>query len=168
VILEPFINQLHDDESAPGYLQQDGATAHSTRTTITMLREFFDNRLINRNTENIWPPRFCDLTPFLWSYLLCSQFTRLMPGFWNGPITNWPVKSDVAIETVESNQSHYRIFIFIGELTNWPDKIVSRNRAIMLRITAKLNEINSNPGMLQKSFVKLGLEQHGEHFHHLL
>jgi hypothetical protein len=28
-----------------------------------MLREFFDNRLINRNTENIWPPRFSDLTP---------------------------------------------------------------------------------------------------------
>jgi hypothetical protein len=63
VILEPFINQLHDDESALGYFQQDGATAHSTRTTITMLREFFDNRLINRNTENIWPPRFSDLTP---------------------------------------------------------------------------------------------------------
>jgi hypothetical protein len=40
-----------------------------------------------------------------------------MPGFWNGAITNWTVKSRVAIETLESNQSHYRIFVFIGELT---------------------------------------------------
>jgi hypothetical protein len=53
-----------------------------------------------------------------------------MPGFWNGAITNWPVKSSVAVETLESNQSHYMIFVFIGELTNWPDKIVSRNRAL--------------------------------------
>jgi hypothetical protein len=76
VILETFINQLHD-ESALGYFQQDGATAHSTRTTITMLGKFFDNRLICRNTENIWPPRSCDLTPadfFLWPHLKNSIF----------------------------------------------------------------------------------------------
>jgi hypothetical protein len=53
-----------------------------------------------------------------------------MPGFWNGAIINLPVKSSVAIETLESNQSHYRIFVFIGELTNWPNKIVSRNRSL--------------------------------------
>jgi hypothetical protein len=40
-----------------------------------------------------------------------------------GAIINWPVKSSVAIET------HCIIFVFTGELTNWPDKIVSRNRA---------------------------------------
>jgi hypothetical protein len=53
-----------------------------------------------------------------------TKVTRLMSGFWNGAITNWPVKSSVAIETLESNQSHYMIFVFIGELTNWSDKIV--------------------------------------------
>jgi hypothetical protein len=52
-----------------------------------------------------------------------------MPGFWNGAITNWPVKSSFAIERLETNQSYYMIFVFTGELTNWPDKIVSRNRA---------------------------------------
>jgi hypothetical protein len=39
-----------------------------------------------------------------------------MPGLCNGAITNWPVKSSVAIETLESNQSHYVISVFIGEL----------------------------------------------------
>jgi hypothetical protein len=53
--------------------------------------------------------------------------TFLMPGFWNGEITNWAVKSSVAIETLESNQSHY--ITLIVELTNWLGlgKIVSRN-----------------------------------------
>ena len=31
-----------------GYFQQDGATAHSARTEIAMLREFFDNQFISR------------------------------------------------------------------------------------------------------------------------
>jgi hypothetical protein len=37
--------------------------------------------------------------------------TFLMPGFWNGEITNWAVKSSVAvaIETLESNQSHLHL-----------------------------------------------------------
>jgi hypothetical protein len=63
VILEPFINHLHDDESVLGYFQQNGATAHSARTTIAMLQEFFYNRLISRITENIWPSKSYDLTP---------------------------------------------------------------------------------------------------------
>jgi hypothetical protein len=54
-----------------------------------------------------------------------------MPGFWNGPITNCLVKSSVAIETLESNQSQCMIFLFIGELTNWPVKFVSRNRPLV-------------------------------------
>jgi hypothetical protein len=42
----------------------------------------------------------------------------LMPGFSNGAIINWPVKSSGAVKTLESNQSHYMIFVIIGELTD--------------------------------------------------
>ncbi|XP_063919174.1 uncharacterized protein LOC135134425 [Zophobas morio] len=71
-ILGPFIRELHDDELAFGFFQQDGATAHTAQITIATLREFFDQRVIGRNTEHIWPPRSCDLTPadfFLWPHL---------------------------------------------------------------------------------------------------
>jgi hypothetical protein len=53
-----------------------------------------------------------------------------------------PVKSSVAMETRESNQSLYRIFVFIGELTNWPDKIVSRNRAYIKQTYLTYSFIN--------------------------
>jgi hypothetical protein len=33
-LLEPFLNELHDDELTEGYFQQDNATAHSARQTI--------------------------------------------------------------------------------------------------------------------------------------
>lgn len=69
IILEPFINELHDDELQNGYFQQDGATPHTANATITYLEEYFDNRLISRGQ---WPAHSPDLTPldfFLFGYL---------------------------------------------------------------------------------------------------
>lgn len=69
--MTPFLNQLHDDELVYGYFQQDGAT-------IDFLVEFYDNRIISRNTPNNWPPRSCDLTPcdfFLWPHNKNSIYT---------------------------------------------------------------------------------------------
>lgn len=48
-ILEPFIQQLHDDEIQYGYFQQDGATAHTAHDTIRILQEFYVDRIISRN-----------------------------------------------------------------------------------------------------------------------
>jgi hypothetical protein len=53
-ILDVFINQIHDDEVADGYFQQDGATAYTARETLHYLRQFFDDGLINRD---LWPAR---------------------------------------------------------------------------------------------------------------
>lgn len=76
-ILQPFFNELHDDELREGYFQQDGARPHCTAETLQLLRQFFDNRLISRNTEIPWPARSCDLTPCdfcLWPYIKNSIF----------------------------------------------------------------------------------------------
>jgi len=52
--------------------QQDGATCHTSKTTLDFLRKTFGNRLISRKTEFSWPPRSPDLSVcdfFLWGYL---------------------------------------------------------------------------------------------------
>ncbi|GFX15195.1 transposable element Tc3 transposase [Trichonephila clavipes] len=49
--------------------QQDGATCHTARATIDILKDTFGDRLISRFGPVNWPPRSCDLTPldyFLW------------------------------------------------------------------------------------------------------
>ncbi|GFV01257.1 transposable element Tcb1 transposase [Trichonephila clavipes] len=54
------------------WFQQDGATCHTARTTIDLLKDTFGDRLISRFGPVNWPPRSCDLTPldcFLWGYV---------------------------------------------------------------------------------------------------
>ncbi|GFW09148.1 uncharacterized protein TNCV_4206311 [Trichonephila clavipes] len=50
-----------------------GATCHTARATIDLLKDTFGDRLISRFGPVNWPPRSCDLTPpdyFLWG--LCK------------------------------------------------------------------------------------------------
>ncbi|GFW68844.1 uncharacterized protein TNCV_3640571 [Trichonephila clavipes] len=52
--------------------QQDGATCHTARATIDLLKDTFSDSLISRFGPVNWPPRSCDLTPldyFLWGYV---------------------------------------------------------------------------------------------------
>ncbi|GFU64920.1 transposable element Tcb2 transposase [Trichonephila clavipes] len=54
------------------WFQQDGATCHTARAAIDLLKDTFDDRLISRFGPVNWPPRSCDLTPldyFLWGYV---------------------------------------------------------------------------------------------------
>ncbi|GFX91511.1 DUF4817 domain-containing protein [Trichonephila clavipes] len=54
------------------WFQQDGATCHTARETIDLLKDTFGDRLVSRFGPVNWPPRSCDLTPldcFLWSYV---------------------------------------------------------------------------------------------------
>ncbi|GFU78489.1 uncharacterized protein TNCV_2301011 [Trichonephila clavipes] len=54
------------------WFQQDGATCHTVRATIDLLKDMFGDRLISRFRPVNWPPRSCDLTPldyFLWGYV---------------------------------------------------------------------------------------------------
>ncbi|GFY05042.1 putative LOC100569746 [Trichonephila clavipes] len=54
------------------WFQQDGATCHTARATIDLLKYTFGDRLISRFVPVNWPPRSCDLTPldyFLLGYV---------------------------------------------------------------------------------------------------
>ncbi|GFV46419.1 transposable element Tc3 transposase [Trichonephila clavipes] len=67
------------DISLELWFQQDGATCHTARATIYLLKDTFGDRLISRFGPVNWPPRSCDLTPldyFLWGYvksLVCAD-----------------------------------------------------------------------------------------------
>ncbi|GFT67042.1 uncharacterized protein TNCV_1348741 [Trichonephila clavipes] len=54
------------------WFQQNGATCHTARATIDLLKDTFGDRLISRFGPVNWSPRSCDLTPldyFLWGYV---------------------------------------------------------------------------------------------------
>lgn len=54
------------------WFQQDGATCHTSRESMALLREKFPDNLISNRSDQNWPPRSCDLTQcdfFLWGYV---------------------------------------------------------------------------------------------------
>ncbi|GFY23749.1 uncharacterized protein TNCV_1630311 [Trichonephila clavipes] len=67
-----FIHELNNHDVQELRFQQDGATCHTARATIDLLKGTFGDRLISRFGPVNWPPRSCDLTPldyFLWGYV---------------------------------------------------------------------------------------------------
>ncbi|GFW35862.1 transposable element Tc3 transposase [Trichonephila clavipes] len=66
-----LIPELNNHDVQELWFQQDGATCHTARATIDLLKDTFGDRLISRFGPVNWPPRSCDLTPldyFLWGY----------------------------------------------------------------------------------------------------
>ncbi|GFX20089.1 histone-lysine N-methyltransferase SETMAR [Trichonephila clavipes] len=67
-----FIPELNNHDVQELGFQQDGATCHTARATIDLLKDTLGDRLISRFGPVNWPPRSCDLTPldyFLWGYV---------------------------------------------------------------------------------------------------
>ncbi|GFV32156.1 putative DD41D transposase [Trichonephila clavipes] len=72
-LITNFFNpELNNRDVQELWFQQDGATCHTARATIDLLKDTFGDRLISRFGSVNWPPRSCDLTPldyFLWGYV---------------------------------------------------------------------------------------------------
>ncbi|GFV93319.1 uncharacterized protein TNCV_3685421 [Trichonephila clavipes] len=58
-----FIPELNNHDGQELWFQQDGATCHTARATIDLLKDMFGDRLISRFGPVNWPPRSYDLTP---------------------------------------------------------------------------------------------------------
>lgn len=67
--LQPQLEELGVENF---WFQQDGATCHTARETVALLRDIFPARLLSKNGDIEWPPHSPDLTApdfFLWGYL---------------------------------------------------------------------------------------------------
>ena len=75
--LRPKLNMLHDMDNV--WFQQDGATAHTSRRAMGILREMFPGHLISLRGDIGWPARSPDLNPcdfFLWGYLKSKVYSN--------------------------------------------------------------------------------------------
>ncbi|GFW24778.1 transposase [Trichonephila clavipes] len=65
-----FIPELNNHDVHELWFQRDGATCHTARATIDLLKDTFGDRLISRFGPVNWPPRSCaPLDYFLWGYV---------------------------------------------------------------------------------------------------
>ncbi|GFT78657.1 uncharacterized protein TNCV_80581 [Trichonephila clavipes] len=78
-----FIPELNNHDVQELWFQQDGATCHTARATIDLLKDTFGDRLISRFGPVNWPPRSYDLTPLDYFFVglykvigLCGEATN--------------------------------------------------------------------------------------------
>ena len=66
---EFLFTKIEEEDIGNIWFQQDGATCHTAEATLDILRPVFEDLIISRKTDVVWPPPSCDLTPlyyYLW------------------------------------------------------------------------------------------------------
>ena len=66
---EFLFTKIEEEDIDNIWFQQDGATCHTTETTLDAVRPVFEDRIISRRTDVVWPPPSCDLITldyYLW------------------------------------------------------------------------------------------------------
>ncbi|KOC69520.1 hypothetical protein WH47_05463 [Habropoda laboriosa] len=96
------------------WFKQDGATCHTSKETVALLKEMFNGRVISRGGDINWPPRSCDLTPldfFLWGFLKSKVYA-------NNPKTIDELKNNIAAAI---NEIEFQLCENV--LENWAKRI---------------------------------------------
>lgn len=73
------------------WFQQDGATCHTSKESLAVIKEMFAGKLISGRGDIPWPPRSPDLTPldfFLWGYMKSRVYS-------NNPTTIAQLKANI-------------------------------------------------------------------------
>ena len=60
--------KIEEEDIGNIWFQQDGATCYTAEATLDVLRPVFEDCIISRRVDVVWPPRSCDLIP-LYHYL---------------------------------------------------------------------------------------------------
>ena len=72
--VKPKLTELQNQDV---WFQQDGASAHTAKKSMDVLRELFPGQLISLRGDVGWPARSPDLAPcdfFLWGYLKANVY----------------------------------------------------------------------------------------------
>ena len=70
---EFLFTRIEEEDIDNIWFQQDDATYHTAEATLDVLRPVFEDHIISRRADVVWPPRSCVLSPlnyYLWG---CRQ-----------------------------------------------------------------------------------------------
>ena len=69
IVVGPCWTKIEEEDIGNLWFQQDGATCHTAEATPDVLLPIFEDLIISRRADVVWPPRSCDLAPldyYLW------------------------------------------------------------------------------------------------------
>ena len=66
---EVLFTKIEEENIGDIWFQQDGTTCHTAEAALDSLCPIFEDHIISRKADVVWPPRSCDLTKldyYLW------------------------------------------------------------------------------------------------------
>ncbi len=75
----PKLREMVGDKFGDQIFMQDGASSHTAKQTMELLKKYFGEKIISIKSEDIWPPYSPDLNPcdyFLWGFLKDKVFSE--------------------------------------------------------------------------------------------
>ena len=57
---EFLFTKIEEEDMGNISFQQDADTCHTVEATLDVLRPVFEDRIISRKTDGVWPSRSCD------------------------------------------------------------------------------------------------------------
>ena len=62
-VVKFLFTKIEGDDIGNIWFQQHGVTCHTAKATLDVLCPVFEDRIISRRADVVWPPRSCPFTP---------------------------------------------------------------------------------------------------------
>ena len=111
---EFLFTKFEEEDIGNIWFQQDGATYHTAEATLDALRPVFEDGIISRRVNVVWPPRSCDLTSldyYLWAAIKdkCSAYK--------------PETIDALKDNIREAIGEVQLHSIDNVLKNWSDRV---------------------------------------------
>ena len=115
VMLKEFLfTKIEEEDRGNIWFQQEDATCHTAEATLDVLRPVFEDRIISRRADVVWPPRRCDLTAldyYLWGAIKDKCYV------------DKPKTIDALKDYIHEAISEIQLHTIDNVLKNWNDRV---------------------------------------------
>ena len=114
MVKEFLFTKIEEQNIGNIWFQQDSATCHTAEEIFYVLDPVFEDRIISRRADVVWPPQNCDLTSL--DYYLWGAVKDKCYAYKQDTI-------DALKENIRDAIGGIRLHTFDNVLKNWTDRI---------------------------------------------
>ena len=111
---EGLFTKIEEEDIGNIWFQRGGTMCHTTDATLDVLRRLFEDPIISRRANVVWPPRSCDLTSldfYLWGGVKDKCYAHK------------PGTIDALKDNIHEAISEMQLHTIDNVLKNWTDRV---------------------------------------------
>ena len=111
---EFLFTKIEEENIGNIWFQQDGAMCLTPASILYVLRSVFEDRIISRRADVVWPPRSCDLTPLDYYFWAATK---------DKCYGDNPETIDALKDNIREAIGEIQLQTINNVLTNWTDRV---------------------------------------------